>query len=98
MSCKNILNHIESCQAGINPRLTIENAGLMIGIDLTKPIDLSQTPIVGMSELMETDEYSGKIYLIRAVGMRCFITNEKGEEEELTIDFKLTSQRRAKIK
>lgn len=73
-------------------------AGETVGLDLKSPIDCSQMMVMGAStEPKQEEGQYGKMYFLRKSILHAFVYNEKGELEELTITFKLKSQRAPKL-
>lgn len=80
------------------PKLEIEKAGIMVGLDLTKPIDLSQMSIWHTSCNPVYSNYNfEQRFIERECLLQTFVINDEGEREELEITFKLKSQRMPKM-
>lgn len=95
MSCK---NYKDLSPCSINPvKITIEEAGNMVNIDLSKPIDLSECR-VRETAYMPYENYYCERFFERSSKLETFVINEYGEREELTIEFTLKSNRVPKFK
>lgn len=93
MQC-NDFGPLEPC--GINRFFpSIKHAGENVGIDLEKPIDLSQMRVNSISS--SVDDSNFRLEVIRETELETYVINEFGERELLTITFSLRSQRRAKL-
>lgn len=97
MRC-DFLGDIEPC--GINKKIpTMEKAGEMVGLDLTKPIDCSQMDVYNISSEVDYGNTSyDQVKIKRNCVLHAFVFNDQGEREELTITFELLSQRLPKPK
>lgn len=73
----------------------MKQAGLMVGIDLENPVDLSQMRIFGVYEETKLDEYY-RYSVLRVAELHAFTVNEHGQQDELTITITLKSDRRPK--
>ncbi len=82
----------ELCQPKIDH---IKMAGLMVGIDFKKPIDLSQTDVTYVSANPTYSEF-GSVKWERTSELTTQVINEYGEPEYLTITFVLKSNRKHK--
>ena len=81
------------------PKLEIEKAGIMVGLDLTKPVDLSQMEVWNIALQATEDQWNeNKRIFKRMTTLHTYIVNEEGEHEELEITFELKSQRLPKLK
>jgi len=77
--------------------LSMKLAGQMVGIDLEKPIDVSQMEVHEVRTWSDEDVYSHKMFFRRTTVLKTFVINEEGEREELEITFELKSNRLPKI-
>lgn len=91
--CKN-LGDIGPCEM-LRPNITMKQAGDMVCLDLTKPIDVSQMNIGSLSAKPIEGEFS-RISVERKAILYCYVIND-GQQERLTIEFTLESQRYPKI-
>lgn len=73
----------------------MKQAGDMVCVDLTKPIDVSQMNIGSLSTRPIEGEFS-RISIERKTILYCYVIND-GEQERLTIEFTLESQKYPKI-
>lgn len=89
-------HEIGGCQFK-DTRDLIDEAGKMVGIDLKNPIDLSQMQVRNVSSqpYAEDGDY-GRMAMSRKATLFAYVFNEDGEQEELTIEFSLKSNRRPK--
>lgn len=100
MNCNDLrdLGNIGSCGI-IKPHITMDMAGDVVGLDLTKPIDCSQMTIREIScNKYDTMDYTQKIKINRTTILHAYVFNEDGEREELEITFELKSDRMPKLK
>lgn len=75
----------------------LKQASSMIGVDISKPIDVSQMQIRQIScEPVSRDNDYGRMFLRREVRLSSKVINEFGEEEEIFIEFVIHSNRRPK--
>lgn len=80
------------------PKLEIEKAGIMVGIDLTKPIDLSQMNVWHISfNPVYSNNHFEQIFIERECLLQTIVINDDGDREELEITIKLKSQQMPKI-
>lgn len=76
---------------------SLKHAGENVGIDLEKPIDLSQMRVNSISHHLQDVANGFKLEVVRETELETFVINEYGEREFLTITFSLRSQRMAKF-
>lgn len=93
MECKEILSQLP---CGGNKLQRIKNAGLMVGVDLENPIDLSEMQVHSISSQPVFNERDLIMYVERKCDLHCLVVNEHGEEEELEVSFTLKSKRAPK--
>lgn len=101
MNCDDIQKDIPPCSIE-RPKHedAIKAASNMIGLDLTKPIDLSFAQVRNVGTQPYYDMYSiveREFQIKRHTTLHVFVRNEFGESEELTITFELISKRMPKI-
>lgn len=102
MSCKNYIpRDIPPCSIE-RPKHedAIKAASNMVGLDLTKPIDLSLAQVRNVGTEPYYDMYSiieKEFQIKRHTTLHAIVRNEFGESEELTITFELISKRMPKI-
>lgn len=77
----------------------IEMAGKMVGMDLTKPVDVSLMQVRAIRSNPHLDMFSleEEYKVKRETTLHAWITNEFGEREELTISIELISKRMPKL-
>jgi|SRR5687767_3151332 len=77
----------------------IKMAGIMVGLDLSKPIDISLMNVRDVRSELYRDDYSFKdeYKTKREATLHTWVVNEFGEQEELTINIQLISKRMPKI-
>lgn len=97
MGCKNDLGDISLCSVPKNDSVNMENAGIMVGIDLTSPIDLSQMGVSQIESQAIFDQDDAKMKVNRKSVLHAFVFNDEGEREELTVTFELISNRLPKL-
>lgn len=90
MSC-NDLNPIH--EPAFKEETPIKIAGEAVGIDLTKPVDLSGMAVMNVS-IEPYREQNGDMKHIRTAELAAYVFNSKGEREWLEITIKLKSNRR----
>jgi hypothetical protein len=102
MECNEGIGDLPPCSVDRSHE-NIINAGKMIGIDLTKPIDLSQMAVNSIQHGLHEDSYSLSFNekthpeFYRMCQLHTYVINEFNEREELTIEFKLISKRLPKF-
>lgn len=80
-------------------KLEIDKAGIMVGLNLAKPVDLSQMEVWNISFKATEDQWNEKKRIFkRMTTLHTYVVNEEGDHEELEITFELKSQRLPKIK
>lgn len=82
---------LEAC--GMRPGPNLKTVESFIDIDLSQPIDLSQYRIFACSAMPMVNDADQFRYFEKKALLGTFVINEHGEQEELTIEFTLKSQR-----
>lgn len=93
MNCNDLPSHdLPPCYLEVNSMLNIKNAGTLVSIDLTKPIDLSLMRVESLEIQPIIEDYDKRQFNLKSV-LTTSIINELGESEQLTVTFSRKSSR-----